>query len=520
MILQGERAAILRQPKIQSPSMGLSVLLGKLWPGLRYISLGAWMAWLFLIFNGYWLSDIEESGAPISSAHFLMNSSSAIMLFLAAFLQERIGHLIDSKVAMFGTGLLGALGSAGIIVAGPYYFDAPIALFHLSLVVSGIASALLVLRLGRTYGKLSPGAVLFYALLSQLVAAILFFLVRANDFFSPIAGGPPLSGILALIMLPLLVSWMTGVQDSRKNAPPPTTAGQSQVPGLFWRLLTAIFVLSTIFAVVRGYCKQTAIPSEIILNADVIMVARAFFALMLLLVGIRFLKQIPLYKLYLFIMISATLLLAIAALLDSKNGHISTAIGFMTEVFNLIAWCMLAFFTYERSMPAIKVFGFGLFASLSGSVVGQAFGAYVLANLENAILIIVYITLAFLILIFTIVVFSEKNYERIFTSPDESQLDIRTTILQTAKADEDRNDGNRPWLEACLRLASKACCTSREQEVMVQLSMGRSPEIIAQRLNISLNTVRTHTRSIYAKLDVHSHHELVSAIDSERDSPS
>ena len=276
-------------------------------------------------------------------------------------------------------------------------------------------------------------------------------------------------------------------------------------------------MFSAIFAIVRGYCKQIAIPSEIILNADVIMLAKASIALILLLLGIRFLEQIPLYKLYLITMVSATLLLALTALLDFKNGYISVAIGFMNDTFNLIAWCMLAFFAFERSTPTIMVFGLGLFASIAGAVSGQAFGAYVLVDLEIAALIVVYIALALLILIFTVVIFSEKNYDQIFTSLDDSKLDLQTLVLQASKTDGNQNGSNRPWLEACLRLADKACCTSREQEVMVQLSMGRNPKVIARRLNISLNTVRTHTRSIYAKLDIHSHQELVSAIDSERD---
>jgi DNA-binding CsgD family transcriptional regulator len=88
------------------------------------------------------------------------------------------------------------------------------------------------------------------------------------------------------------------------------------------------------------------------------------------------------------------------------------------------------------------------------------------------------------------------------------------------KNDESCDDDDRPWFVACKRVADKACCTAREQEVLVQLSLGRTPEDIAQRLSISMNTVRSHTRGIYSKLDIHSRQELVVIVNAERNDQS
>ncbi len=46
--------------------------------------------------------------------------------------------------------------------------------------------------------------------------------------------------------------------------------------------------------------------------------------------------------------------------------------------------------------------------------------------------------------------------------------------------------------------------SEREQEVLQLLAAGQSNREIAQRLIVGLNTVKTHVKSIYAKLDVHS----------------
>jgi DNA-binding NarL/FixJ family response regulator len=55
--------------------------------------------------------------------------------------------------------------------------------------------------------------------------------------------------------------------------------------------------------------------------------------------------------------------------------------------------------------------------------------------------------------------------------------------------------------------------SSREQEIFELLVSGRSPDNIASHLVLSLNTVRTHIRNIYAKFDVHNKTELVSYVE-------
>lgn len=51
--------------------------------------------------------------------------------------------------------------------------------------------------------------------------------------------------------------------------------------------------------------------------------------------------------------------------------------------------------------------------------------------------------------------------------------------------------------------------TEREQEIMCLLSTDRSTQDVANELSISLATVRTHIKNIYAKLDAHSRYEAI-----------
>lgn len=58
--------------------------------------------------------------------------------------------------------------------------------------------------------------------------------------------------------------------------------------------------------------------------------------------------------------------------------------------------------------------------------------------------------------------------------------------------------------------------TPKEKEVLSSLSKGNSYKLIASQLNISIDTVRSHIRKIYEKLQVHSQTEAVSKAINEK----
>lgn len=55
----------------------------------------------------------------------------------------------------------------------------------------------------------------------------------------------------------------------------------------------------------------------------------------------------------------------------------------------------------------------------------------------------------------------------------------------------------RPWL------------SRREREVAYNLAEGHSYQATAERLHVSLNTVRFHVKNIYRKLDVHNKAQVI-----------
>lgn len=77
-----------------------------------------------------------------------------------------------------------------------------------------------------------------------------------------------------------------------------------------------------------------------------------------------------------------------------------------------------------------------------------------------------------------------------------------STAANAAAASSDEQV--REWLRA------KHGLTAREIDVALLIARGRSKTFIADELFISENTVRTHSKNVYAKLGIHSREELIS----------
>jgi len=58
--------------------------------------------------------------------------------------------------------------------------------------------------------------------------------------------------------------------------------------------------------------------------------------------------------------------------------------------------------------------------------------------------------------------------------------------------------------------------TARETDVLTSLSKGNSYKLIASEFNISIDTVRTHIKNVYEKLQVHSQAEAVAKAINEK----
>ena len=87
--------------------------------------------------------------------------------------------------------------------------------------------------------------------------------------------------------------------------------------------------------------------------------------------------------------------------------------------------------------------------------------------------------------------------------PDIIKLMITGGVLDAKKAPSAQD-----WFREEFDLSE------RETEVALLIAQGRSKAYIADALCLSENTVRTHSKRIYVKLDIHKRQELIALVES------
>jgi DNA-binding CsgD family transcriptional regulator len=154
-----------------------------------------------------------------------------------------------------------------------------------------------------------------------------------------------------------------------------------------------------------------------------------------------------------------------------------------------------------------------------GGVLGWAAGVWLVPQLlSTSFISLFFVLLAMLAVLCVVLVFSEKDFDQLFPTALSSKLILDDFAYQSLVSAGQYDVGNEPgsssYAEACRTIAATFSLTEREQDIFDLLARGRGSDHIADRLHISLNTVRSHTQNIYVKTGVHSRNELMEMVES------
>ncbi len=168
--------------------------------------------------------------------------------------------------------------------------------------------------------------------------------------------------------------------------------------------------------------------------------------------------------------------------------------GVATSLIVIVLWLLLSDIAHHSKAHPFAVFGFGWSLYVGGSYIGSILGHLLLSG--NTGTWTVPACLGALWLIGIVMVFclgsANPDVRRIF-----DDINGRVPVQEHTTIDM-----------RCNRLGAERGLTDRETEVLKLLAKGRSKAFIAEELYISENTVRAHSRRLYAKLEVHTRDEL------------
>lgn len=178
------------------------------------------------------------------------------------------------------------------------------------------------------------------------------------------------------------------------------------------------------------------------------------------------------------------------------SGWALVAVAVAQTLVVMLLWAMLADVAHHCALSPLVIFGGGWTAYCLSFPIGQLVGSLLNATgmgVEVNGLIVYLLALA------TVFLLSERDFSRRRAFADLDEPPLPTSMDASVRA-------------ACTAIGGEHELTEREAEVMYLICMGRSKGYIAETLSISENTVRSHSRHLYAKLDIHSKQDLLDLV--------
>ena len=463
-------------------------------------SLSLFNAWIFAM---SWSGVLDAPFGPLANGlavnGFWLISLIVCTLVLAAFfLVSRLrrgpgrGGLIASACCMTASVVL--IGVAGLSPEA-----APV-LPLVGAISSGVGTGMMTAFWGSLITRYDSGVVLHFVAFSLLASALTTALI---------ALAPPPAALACMMAIPFAAAFSfyralyqdgEGLQGASEETPyapsdDPASVGASSSERERRVSPLAVFmglvvVLGASAGLLRSLMGADALAAQ---SAGVFGIAAACAAAMLLL------SKVPgdgesfalFYRAIGFIA-AAFVVMALAVQQTPWRATFALAIhtmGFM-YFFGLL-WVFCVIYT-RRCNDVARVFIGGFLASQAGQIFGAAAGNWFHAALDpQSIVASASNAMIYLLLFASIVLMARLSTE---SRPRQTMT----------------NDGS--MARACTLASARFALTPRESEILVYLVKGYDRGFIAQSLSVSTETVKSHTRHIYEKLDAHTRLELFNTV--------
>ena len=190
-----------------------------------------------------------------------------------------------------------------------------------------------------------------------------------------------------------------------------------------------------------------------------------------------------------------------------------------SDLFDVLMYCFIAAVGARNKLGAVSVSASFLATQWLGIGIGAPVAQFVNEISTSNATVAVWITMAITFAFVAYNYVGMRNYS--FAETIEGITPAHTeSLMKNASGEEaepaeglQQKSDDTAFETACAAVAEKHRLTARETEVFELLARGRTSPVIQEKLVLSHNTVKTHVRHIYAKLDVHSQQELISMVE-------
>lgn len=177
------------------------------------------------------------------------------------------------------------------------------------------------------------------------------------------------------------------------------------------------------------------------------------------------------------------------------------------DCFSVLVYYTLAAIGRRNPSHALPIFAWGQFATSIGTLVGTSLG-----HMTNGLLIEEPLLVPGAVVV-VVLVFSAFNLLALRTFSFEKTIEGIEAVPLLEPADESGEEQSDVIDRQSTRIATRFTLTERETDVFRLLAKGRNVPFIEEELIISRNTIKTHIKHIYQKMDLHSQQELIDMVE-------
>ena len=480
-------------------------------PSLTYLGLSCWIAWNTIAFSGsFWLHETENSNITenLMLVHLL---ACFVTLLLVAFFADRCSKWAAKNRATLLGGLVAAVGTFLICNARNEVLGAAVphsmltVLFNSGCVLAGVGTTLLFIRSAALFGALPPPRALYRLAECTLLSIATYFVL--NGCPQPIA-------VATFVALPVIGAALFCIRRKDVRGEKQVLATPVKLTPRFLVLLASIGLCSTALELIRAYVL-ISVPPTFAVGANVVsqLIEIPLMITIMAAVLLARSRRDGFAKMYSIAACALTVLIVCIAMFSLNTPAVASGAWVVCTCYNMAVWAMLYYLVYQWRGGALRIVALGNAALSGGTLVASLFAmAYQASHISDSVMKAIIALIGVAVLVDVLFVFSEKQINGMLLPVDEGSADAADDASGIGAA---RQPGR--WKLACEEVARAAGLSARETEVFLGLARGRTAQEIADREVVSIYTIRAHTRSIYAKLDVHSKKELTALVQKQVD---
>lgn len=458
----------------------------------RFVGMGLFLVWLMainidpIIFSAPQSFDARN---VYTDTHRLFD---VLALILLAVFSDRIGLLSKHRTLQRWALLLALAGPTFAYLLLNYTEPNPNVL-RLCGALSGSASAVFFLSWAEIYSRLGDTRTLVFGSLACIFASLVSLILL--NMVSP-------ANAIFAILLPLPVYiCLRGSALLLPSEKPSEKSSTESVPKIRTR---NVFPISPVLIMmVAGFASGFSAPL-LAPGGEYRMAATGITGVMAIACALLFRERFKV--LHLAYLAFPLMALSFILLLGIENGTATASLvfiklGYLLFTFSILY--MLAHFANNSGISPLWIFGLARASSEGAIGVGILLSRLLLVwSMPDGIPLVIISIVAFAAVVFVAILWHSS-----LKKADGWGIRAVEVLSGTVvKTDRER------FIDACEQFSSECGLTARESEVLIYLAEGQTRTDIEKRVFLSSNTVKTHMRHIYSKLDLHSQEELIEKV--------